>query len=82
MPLNSFKSSVTWIISTLAAGYALLYGVRYAHNMYPLANLLLLWLAVNSGSGTSSLVGAVVGSGVKRRSSLIRKVASATTSDT
>ncbi|KAM0788807.1 hypothetical protein ACM66B_002894 [Microbotryomycetes sp. NB124-2] len=71
--LSRTQSSLAYAVSValplITAGFALLWGIRYAHNIYPLANALSLWLAANN---STALVGAmhdaVLG---KRRSSLV-----------
>lgn len=40
------------LLPTVAAGYSFLYGVRYAHNIYPLANACFLWIAVSAIVGS------------------------------
>lgn len=52
----SLPSAVSTLLPTLAAAFSLLYGIRYAHNIYPLANACFLWLAANN---SQALVGAV-----------------------
>ncbi|GAA5975792.1 hypothetical protein JCM21900_006153, partial [Sporobolomyces salmonicolor] len=41
-------SLVTAALAALSAAYALVYGIRYAHSLYSLANLWSLWLALGT----------------------------------
>lgn len=67
--LCSIPSAVSLLLPSLAAAFSLLYGIRYAHHIYPLANAFFLWLAANN---SQALVGAVHEAVIgKRRSSLV-----------
>lgn len=74
MPLR-IRSTITWVLPTIAAAYGILYGIRYTHNIFPLSNLLFLWLAVlASGLWADGLNEVVVGK--RRVSAPPRRVAS------
>ncbi|KAK4055661.1 GPI inositol deacylase [Microbotryomycetes sp. JL201] len=67
--------AVSVALPLVTGGFALLWGIRYAHSVYPLANAMSLWLAANN---STALVGAmhdaVLG---KRRSSIVPSTVSA-----
>ncbi|KAK4057876.1 GPI inositol deacylase [Microbotryomycetes sp. JL221] len=61
--------AISVALPVITAGFSLLWGIRYAHNIFPLANVLSLWLAANN---SQALVGAVHDAVLgKRRSSLV-----------
>ncbi|KAL8277966.1 hypothetical protein RQP46_009598 [Phenoliferia psychrophenolica] len=67
------KSRLSPLVSTalasICAGYGILYGIRYAHNIFPLTNAFFLWLAANNSDVfVGAAFEAVVG---KRRSSTV-----------
>jgi hypothetical protein len=39
------------------AGYSFLYGIRYTHNIYPLANACFLWIFVSASVGCTVVDG-------------------------
>jgi len=53
---SPFAAAATTGLAWAAALFGLLYGIRYAHNIYPLTNAFFLWLASRH---SSALVGAV-----------------------
>lgn len=57
-------ATATTALAWSAALFGLLYGIRYAHNVYPLTNAFFLWLAAHH---SSALVGAVHDAVVGRR---------------
>lgn len=73
-PITRLQSIMSVLLPTLAAGYALLYGIRYTYHIYALTNLNFLWLAVNNSKALASAVEMAVGK-TKRRSSVLRKPA-------
>ncbi|GAA5994113.1 Bst1p [Rhodotorula paludigena] len=79
-----FSPLVTAAAFVIPAAYSLLYGIRFAHRLYSLANLGSVWLALgssdafvgadpnvlaNAAEGASGVPGAGVGSTGKRRTS-------------
>lgn len=71
----SVTKAVSTVLATTTAAFALLYGVRYTHNIYPLTNALFLWLAANN----TRIVGVVhdMVLGKRRTSVVISKTAAA-----
>lgn len=56
MPFRRLPCTVSTALPGVTAAFSLLYGIRYAHNIYPLVNALNLWLAANN---SSAIVGTV-----------------------
>lgn len=81
-PSARLPQLVSTFLPSICAGYGILYGIRYAHNIYPLANAFFLWLAANNSDlFVGAAYEAVVG---KRRSSQLpaaRKVAAVVAGD-
>ncbi|GAA5920334.1 hypothetical protein JCM1841_004540 [Sporobolomyces salmonicolor] len=51
----SSYSLVTAALAALSAAYSLVYGIRYAHRLYSLANVWSLWLALGTSEAFLSL---------------------------
>jgi glycosylphosphatidylinositol deacylase len=66
--LIRIRAIFTTLLPTVTAAYGLLYGIRYTHDIFPLANVFYLWLAAMSSEAIVGVVHDVVVG--KRKNSL------------